>query len=92
MLKSNCSITAMIIRPCVAQVAFKNCTPFSKFIANIDRTAIDNTEDLDLVMLIYSYSESTASLWSYSKDEETSFVADNADGNNFTFLSIRLKY
>ena len=34
------------------QVAFKNCVQFTRCIAKIDRTRLDDAEDLDLVMLI----------------------------------------
>ena len=56
------------------QVAFKNCAPFTKSFTKIDRTTIDDTEDLDLFLPMYSlieyssnYSEATANLWFYSK-------------------------
>ena len=65
------------------KVAFKNSTPFTKCITKIDGTTIDDTEDLDLVVPIYNliqyssnYSETTGSLWFYSKDETTNFNAD----------------
>ena len=32
------------------QVAFKNCTPFTKCVTKIDETTIDDAEDLDSVM------------------------------------------
>ena len=64
------------------QAAFKNCTPFTKCITKIDRTTIDDAEDLDLVMPTYNlieyslnYSDTTGSLWFYSKAEETNFNA-----------------
>ena len=41
----------------VAQVAFKNCAPFTKCIAKIDGTTIDDVEDLDLVMSIHNLLE-----------------------------------
>ena len=51
------------------QVAFKNCAPFSKCIPKIDEATIDDDEDLDLVMSMYSviehrsnYSKTTGSL------------------------------
>ena len=51
------------------QVAFKNCAPFSKCIPKIDEATIDDAEDLDLVMSMYSviehrsnYSKITGSL------------------------------
>ena len=66
----------------VTQVTFKNCAPFIKCITKIDGTAIDNAEDLDLVMPMYNlleyssnYFKTTGSSWFYSKDE-TNFNAD----------------
>ena len=34
------------------QVAFKNCVQFTRCITKMDRTRLDDAEDLDLVMLI----------------------------------------
>ena len=72
------------------QVAFKNCAPFSKCITKVDKKTIDDAEDLDLVMpmnnpIEYSsnYSETTGSLWFYSKDEATNFDADIANTDEF---------
>ena len=71
------------------QVAFKNCAPFTKCITKIDGTTIDDAEDLDLVIPMYNlieyssnYSETTGSLWFYSKDEATDFNADIANTNH----------
>ena len=38
----------------VTQVAFKNCAPFTNCITKIDGTVIDDAEDLDLIMPMYS--------------------------------------
>ena len=72
------------------KVAFKNCAPFTKCITKIDKGTIDDAANLDLVMPMYnlteyisSYSETTGSLWFYSKDEATDFNADIANDNNF---------
>ena len=72
------------------QVAYKNCASFIKCITKIDGATIDDAEDLDLVMPMYNlieyssnYSETTGSLWFYSKDEATKFNADIANSNNF---------
>ena len=83
-----------------AWIAFKKCTPFTKYIAEIDgTTTIDDAEDLDLVMPIYNlleyssnYSETTGCLWFYAKDEATNFNADIWNTNNFKSSSIRLSY
>ena len=52
------------------QVSFKNCAPFTKCIAKIDGTTIDDAEDLYLVMSVYilieynsNYTETKGSLW-----------------------------
>ena len=62
------------------QVAFKICAPFTKCLTEIDGTTIDDAEDLDLVMSMYSlieyssnYSKTTGSLWFYSKNEGNKF-------------------
>ena len=74
----------------VTQVAFKNCAPFTKCVTKITGTTIDDAEDLDLVMLMYNlleyssnYSETTGSLWFYSKGEATHFNIDIVNDNHF---------
>ena len=54
------------------QVSFKNCAPFTKYITKIAGTAIDDAEDLDLLIPMYNlieynsnYSETTVNLWFY---------------------------
>ena len=56
-------------------VIFKNCAPFIKCISRINNTDIDNSQDIDIVMLMYNlieysdnYSETSGSLWQYYKD------------------------
>ena len=39
------------------QVTLKSCAPFAKYIIKIDRTTIDDAEDLDLVMPMYNQIE-----------------------------------
>ena len=82
----------------VTKVAFKNCAPFTKCITKIDGTTIDDAEDLDLVMPMYNlieyssnYSETTGSLWFYSKDEATDFNADIVNDNNFKSFKYKAK-
>ena len=57
-------------------VTFKNCVPFTKCISRINNTAIDNDQDIDIVMAMYNlikysdnYSKTSASLWQYYKDD-----------------------
>ena len=80
------------------QVAFKNCKPFTKCITKIDGTTIDDAEDLDLVMPMYSlienssyYSETTGSLWFYSKDEVTNFNGDIENTDDFKSFKYKAK-
>ena len=80
------------------QVAFKNCAPFTKCITKIDGTTIDDAEDLDLVIPMYNLieyssnnSETTGSLWLYSKDEATDFNANNANTDNFKSFMFKTK-
>ena len=82
----------------MTQVSFKNCAPFTKCITKIDGATIDDAEDLDLVMPIYNlieyssnYSETTGSLWFYSKVEATNFNADNENTNNFKSFKYKAK-
>ena len=80
------------------QVRFKNCAPFTKCITKIDETTIDDAEDLDLVMPMYNlieycsnYSETTGSLWFYSKDEATDFKGDIANDDNLISFKYKAK-
>ena len=52
------------------EVAFKNCVPFTKCNTKIDRTTIDDVENLDLIVATYYFleycsnnSKITVSLW-----------------------------
>ena len=61
----------------------------------IDGTTIDDAEDLDLIMPVYNlieyglnFSETTGSLWFYSKDEATNFdndIENICDFKSFTY-------
>ena len=68
----------MVILLLRENVPFKNYASFVKCITKIDGTAINDTEYLGLVMLMYNlleyssyYSGAIGSLWLYSKDEAT---------------------
>ena len=45
------------LRHAETQVAFKNCTPFTKCITKIYETTIYDAGELDLVMLMYNLLE-----------------------------------
>ena len=79
------------------QVSFKNCVPFTKCITKIDGTTIDDAEDFDLVKPMYNliecslnYSETTESLWFYSKDEATNFNNNIVNTDNFESFKAKL--
>ena len=83
----------------VIPALFKYCAPFTKCITKIDGTTIDDAEDLDLVIPMYSlteyssnYSETTGSLWFYSNNEATSFNDDVANTNNFKSFNYKVKF
>ena len=70
------------------KVIFKNCAPFTNCISKINNTQIDNTEYIDIVMLMYNlieysdnYSKRSGSLWQYCKD----IPAVDNDGNIIIF-------
>ena len=55
-------------------VAFKNCTPFTHSISEINNTQINNAKDTDIVMPMYNlieysdnYSKTSGSLWQYKQ-------------------------
>ena len=80
------------------QVAFKNWAQFTKCITGIYETTVDNAENLDLVMSMHNlieyssnYSETTGSLWFYSKDEATDFNAVIANNNSFKSFEYKTK-
>ena len=94
MLSFFCASFSCNSMPCSSYSALHKVNPSLKQITNcitkIDEKAIDDAEDLDLVMRMYNlteyssrYSETTGSLWSYPKDEATNFNADIANDNNF---------
>ena len=69
------------------KLAFKNNAPFISCISKFKGTLIDNTEDLDIVMPIYSlleyskkYSKTTGSFWNYCRHEPNSCVG--GENNN----------
>ena len=39
------------------KVIFKNCTPFTSYITNINNAQVDNAEDIDIVMPMYNLIE-----------------------------------
>ena len=65
-------------------LALKNNAPFISCISKINNILIGNTEDLDIVMPMYSllvysknYSRTSGSLWNYYKDIPTDPITDS---------------
>ena len=65
-------------------VTFKNYGPFNKCISRINNTDIDNGQNIDIVISMYSlieysdnYSKTSGSLWQYYKDEPNDNIADS---------------
>ena len=57
-------------------VAFKNCSPFTNCISEINNTQVGNAKDIDIVMPMYNlieysdnYAKTTGSLWQYFRYE-----------------------
>ena len=67
-------------------VAFKNNASFINCISKIDGVKIDNAEDLDIVVPMYSltgysnnYRKTTGSLWNYYKDEPSNLLSSDSE-------------
>ena len=65
-------------------VAFKNCTPFTNCISEINNTQKDNCKDIDIVMLLHdlleyndNYAKTSGSLWQYYRDEPNDNLANS---------------
>ena len=81
------------------QVAFKNCAPFTKCTTKTDETTIDDAEDLDLVIPMYSLIEydsnnfeTTGSLQFYSKVKQLILMQTLLMIIILSILKIRLNY
>ena len=85
-------------RNVATRVAFEDIAPFTIFITKVDETTIDDAEDLDLVRPMYNpieyssnYSETTRSLWFYSKDEANNFNAGITNIDEFKYFKHEAK-
>ena len=80
------------------KVIFKNCSPFTNCISEINNTQIDNAKDIDIAMTMYSlieysdnYAKTTGSLWQHCKDiparnnNEIIIFGDNNLTDSFNF-------
>ena len=67
-------------------LAFKNNAPFTNCISKINNVLIENAEDLDVIMPIYSlleysknYRKTTGGSWNYHRDEPNNFPLNDDD-------------
>ena len=81
------------------QVILENNAPFISCISKINGVLAENAEDLDIVMpmqnlLEYSknYSNTSASLWNYYRDELNDEINDNNGPNKNVINSKSFKY
>ena len=81
------------------QVILKNNAPFISCISKINDVLVENAEDLDTVMPLYSflkynknYSKTFASFWNYYRDELTDDTNDNNGSNKNAINSKSFKY
>ena len=80
------------------RAAFKNCAPFTKFKTHINDEHVENADNLDIIMPIYSlieysdnYSDTSGRLWQFKRDESPITNAGNPD-NVSTTNSTSFKY
>ena len=73
------------------KLALKNNALFTSCISKINSTLIDNTKDLNIVMLMYNLSEysknyrkTTGSFWNYYRDEPNSGLGGNNNNVNYS--------
>ena len=73
-------------------VVFKNIVPFGLCISKISSTLIDNAEDLDIVMPMYSllgysqnYSITSGTLQNYYRDDIGDVDYNTSDGKSFKY-------
>ena len=83
------------------KVIFRNCVQFTNCISKMNNTEVDNTQDIDFVMLMYNLieysdvcSKTSGSLWQYYRDEpaldnNNNIIDFHSDDNNS--ISFKLK-
>ena len=73
------------------KLSFKNNAPLISCISKIDNTLIDNAEDLDIVMPMYTlieysknYSKTSGTFWNYYRDEPNSGLGGANNNINYS--------
>ena len=82
-------------------ILFKNCAPFTNCISEINNTQVDNTKDIDIVMIMYNlieysdnYAKTSASLWQYCLDipaVNNNVIADFTENNLTDSFNFKVK-
>ena len=74
------------------KLALKNNSPFTSCFPKINNTLIDNAEDLDIVMPMYSlleysknYRKTTGNFWNYYRDEPNNGIGGENNNMNYSF-------
>ena len=80
-------------------VAFKNCTPFTRCVIHINDEHIETVENLDIIMPMYNlieysdnYADSSGSLYQFKRDESPMNDAGNPNNvalDNSTSLNTK---
>ena len=72
-----------------ANVAFKNCAPFTRFVTHINDKHVETAENLDIIMPMYNlieysdnYADSSGSLYQFKRDKSP--INDAGNPNNVT--------
>ena len=59
------------------EIAFKNCSPFTRCVTHLNDKHVETTENLDIVMNMYNlieysdnYADASGSLWQHKRDEQ----------------------
>ena len=68
------------------KVAFKNCTPFTKWVTHRNDEHVDNADNLDILIPMYNlieysdnYSDTSGRLWQFKRDEQNMNNVNPAD-------------
>ena len=84
------------------KVIFKNCTPFTNCISEINKTEVDNAKYIDIAMPMYNliecsdnYTKTSGSLWQYCKDipavDNNNAIVNFVDKNVTDSFNFKLK-
>ena len=84
------------------KVLFKNCTPFTNCISEINNTQVDNAKDINVIVPLYNlleyspaYAKTSGSLWQYCKDipeiDNNNAIVDFTENNLTDSFNFKVK-